>query len=234
MRKVPLNENNESGKIHYLPHRAVVKSERETTKVRAVFGASSKQSDEPSLNDLLYAGPCLLPKLHEILLRFQCGKIALVADIKQALLQIEVNHSHRDFLRFLWYDSITADNPSIVAFRFTRILFGLNSSPFILEGMLQMHMSKYDFTYHDVHLVQKFIRDLYMDDTTNTFTDIDTAITFYNKIKIYLSKGGFELRKWETNDSTIRDFLHQNETSYQLNLVENCEKKGIRKVLGLN
>ena len=44
----------------------------------------------------------------------------------------------------------------------------------------------------------------------------------------------FELRKWETNDSTIRDFLHQNETSYQLNLVENCEKKGIRKVLGSN
>ena len=73
-----------------------------------------------------------------------------------------------------------------------------------------------------------------MDDTTNTFKDIDTAIMFYNKIKICLSEGGFELRKWETNDSDIRDFLHQNETSYQLNLVETCEKKGIRKVLGLN
>ena len=97
-----------------------------------------------------------------------------------------------------------------------------------------MHMSKYDFTYHDIDLVQKFIRDLCMDDTTNTFKDIDTAIMFYNKIKMYLSEGGFELRKWETNGSTIRDFLHQNETSYQLNLVETCEKKGIRKVLGLN
>ena len=51
---------------------------------------------------------------------------------------------------------------------------------------------------------------------------------------MYLSEGGSELRKWETNDSTIRDFLHQNETSYQFNLVETCEKKGIRKVLGLN
>ena len=73
-----------------------------------------------------------------------------------------------------------------------------------------------------------------MGDTTNTFKDIDTAIMFYNKIKIYLSEEGFELRKWETNDSDIRDFLHQNETSYQLNLVETCEKEGIRKVLGLN
>ena len=132
--KVPLNQNIEPGTIHYLPHRAVIKSERETTKIRVVFDASSKQSDEPSLNDLLYTGPCLLPKLSEILLCFRCGKIALVADIKQAFLQIEVNQSHRDFLRFLWYDSITANNPSIVGSRFTKILFGLNSSPFILEG----------------------------------------------------------------------------------------------------
>ena len=125
---------------------------------------------------------------------------------KQAFLQIEVNQSHRDFLRFLWYDSVTADNPSIAAFRFTRILFGLNSSPFILEGTLQMHMSKCDFTYHDNDLAQKFIRELYVDNATTTFKDIDTAIMFYNKIKIYLSEGGFELRKWETNNSTIRDF----------------------------
>ena len=46
-----------------------------------------------------------------------------------------------------------------------------------------------------------------MGDTTNTFKDIDTAIMFYNKIKIYLGKEGFELRKWETNDSDIRYFL---------------------------
>ena len=82
-----------------------------------------------------------------------------------------------------------------------------------------MHMSKYGFTYHDIDLVQKFIRDLYMDDTTNTFKDIDTDFMFCNKIKMYLSEGGFESRKWETNDNTIRDFLHQNKTSYQLNLV---------------
>ena len=81
----------EPGAIHYLPHRAVVKSEWKTTKVRVVFDASLKLSEEPSLNDLLYAGPCLLPKLYEILLRFRRGKIALVADMKQAFLQIEVN-----------------------------------------------------------------------------------------------------------------------------------------------
>ena len=68
IKKVPLNENIEPGTIHYLP------------KVLVVFDPSSKQSDGPSLNDLLFAGPCLLPNFYEILLRFSCGKIALVAD----------------------------------------------------------------------------------------------------------------------------------------------------------
>ena len=35
--KVPLNQNIEPGTIHFLPHKAVIKSERETTKVRVVF-----------------------------------------------------------------------------------------------------------------------------------------------------------------------------------------------------
>ena len=81
-----------------------------------------------------------------------------------------------------------------------------------------MHMRKYDFTYHDIDLVQKFIRELYMEDTPSTFKDIDTAIVFSNKIKMPLSEGGFELRKWEMSDSTIRDFLHQN-YSYPIILV---------------
>ena len=68
--KLLLNENIEPETIHYLPQRAVVKSERETTKVQTVFDASWKQPDKPSLNDILYARPCLLPKWYEILLCF--------------------------------------------------------------------------------------------------------------------------------------------------------------------
>ena len=36
---------------------------------------------QPSLNDVLHSGPCLLPFLQEILLRFRIGKIGLVSDI---------------------------------------------------------------------------------------------------------------------------------------------------------
>ena len=64
--KLPFNENVQPETIHYLPHRAVVKSERETTKVRALFDAFRKQPDETSLKVLLSAGQCLLPKFYDV------------------------------------------------------------------------------------------------------------------------------------------------------------------------
>ena len=38
-------------KVHYLPHRAVIKNERDTTKIRVVFDASAKSPKQPSLNE---------------------------------------------------------------------------------------------------------------------------------------------------------------------------------------
>ena len=47
------------GLVHYFPHHAVIKNERDTTKTRIVFDASSKIRNNPSLNDCLHSGPCL-------------------------------------------------------------------------------------------------------------------------------------------------------------------------------
>ena len=68
---------------HYLPHRAVVKEDRESTKIRNVFDASAKYKNELSLNEVLDPSTCLLPHIFDIL-----RKIVMVSDIKQAFLQI--------------------------------------------------------------------------------------------------------------------------------------------------
>jgi len=83
--KVPSNEmSKESGNVHYLPHRAVVREDRQTTKIRVVFDASCKVNG-PSLNDCLYSGPNLLCKIFDIFFRFRLNQIAIVADIKHVL-----------------------------------------------------------------------------------------------------------------------------------------------------
>ena len=69
------------GKVHYLPHRAVIRLDKETTKVRVVFDDSAK-SQCTSLNDCIYTGPCLLNGIFGILLRFRMWYIGIISDIK--------------------------------------------------------------------------------------------------------------------------------------------------------
>ena len=119
--------------VHYLPHRAVVRQNRDTAKVRIVFDALAHVDNEPSLNDVLYSGPCMLLLLHDVLIRFRIGKIGIVADVQQTFLQIEVEEKHWDFLRFIWFDNVLSKNPSYVLLDFARVVFGLTCSPFLFK-----------------------------------------------------------------------------------------------------
>ena len=121
------------GEVHYLPHHAVVKRDRETTKVRVVYDASAK-SGGPSLNECLHTGPSFNQKIMDILLRFRSYPVALTADIEKAFLMISVAEEDRNSLRFLWVDDITKSDPVIQAFQFTRVIFGVSSSPFLLNA----------------------------------------------------------------------------------------------------
>ena len=75
------NDNQTDNRLYYLPHRAVIKEERLTTKLRVVFDASSHATGCLSLNDCLMKGPNLNPDLLSILLKFRQHKVAFMADI---------------------------------------------------------------------------------------------------------------------------------------------------------
>ena len=55
---------------HYLPHHAVMRQDRTTTKLRVVYDASAK-SDGPSLNECLHKGPKFNQLILDLLLRFR-------------------------------------------------------------------------------------------------------------------------------------------------------------------
>ena len=91
----------------YLPHRPVIREDKETTKTRIVFDASCKRRVEgPSLNDIIEAGPSLKPLLTDVLLRFRSLNYVLVADIEKAFHQISLNPNHRNLVRFLLFKNI--------------------------------------------------------------------------------------------------------------------------------
>ena len=70
---------------------------------------------------MLETGPCLLPKIFEILLRARCHKFLLVSNIQSAFLNIRVKETDRNFLRFLWIDDIEKVNPNVVIKCFTSV-----------------------------------------------------------------------------------------------------------------
>lgn len=93
-------ENEIDFESHYLPHHDVVKMES-TTKIRPVFDASANVKGYPSLNQCLEKGPNLIELIPTVLLRFRENDIAVIADIRKAFLQIEINKKYRDFLPFI-------------------------------------------------------------------------------------------------------------------------------------
>ena len=62
------------GTVHYIPHREVVRPDKDR-KVRIVYDASAKLKGKPSLNDCLHMGPCMLPNIFGIMVRFQTFQV---------------------------------------------------------------------------------------------------------------------------------------------------------------
>ena len=99
IRKVPVTEEQPSTKW-FLPHFPIVKPDRTTTKTRIVFDASA-QYQGVSLNDAICPGPKLQRDLFHVMLRFRKNPVALVCDIAEMYLRIEVAPEDRPFHRFL-------------------------------------------------------------------------------------------------------------------------------------
>ena len=76
--------------------------------------------------------------------------VVLIADIEKAYLQVQINPNDRDALRFLWFDDRTKDKPSIVQYRYCRLVFGLTCTPAILTETIQHHVSQFWSTYPQV------------------------------------------------------------------------------------
>ena len=117
--------------VHFLPHHAIIRRDKDTSKVRVVYDASARLSG-PSLNECLNPGPKFEHKILDILLRFCVHKVAVTADIEKAFLMIAIAEEDRDALQFFWYKDVFAEHTDIIQLLFARVVFGVTSSPFLL------------------------------------------------------------------------------------------------------
>ena len=193
---------NHQSPFHYLPHHAVIRQDKPTTKVRIVYDGSAKSTSTPfSLNDCLMTGPNLIPKLFNILVQFRWNIVAVTADIEKAFLMIGIRPSDRDMLRFLWFNNPEQPDSEVTHFRFTRLVFGLRPSPAILSCVISHHLRKYHEKYPE--LVQSIESSLYVDDLIAGEDTVEQAFNLYVKAKKFMADGNFNLRKWNSNSTEL-------------------------------
>ncbi|GFX72450.1 uncharacterized protein TNCV_3601291 [Trichonephila clavipes] len=186
-----------------LPHQAIKKEGRVTTSTRIVFDAASHQANELSLNDCLWPGPNLNPNLLDVLINFRLNRVAISSDIRQAFLQICLVDKHKDFVRFLWTDSNPriGEKLTLQIYRFNRVIFEVNSSPFLLAATIKYHIEKYS----EIHpiTVQHLDSFMYVDDWITGQDTREEALFMSRHAKNIMKEAGMEMRKWISNDTVL-------------------------------
>ncbi|GFY63214.1 integrase catalytic domain-containing protein [Trichonephila inaurata madagascariensis] len=141
----------------------------------------------------------------ELLLCFRKSSIAFTADVKSAFLQIELDLRDRDFTRFFWTDNLN-NEPYVL--NFTRVLFGLRPSPYLLAATLKHHFKKYKEQYP--HTFELLNSSIYVDDLICGQNNVPDALRTTLECLQIFSDAGMLLRKWQTNSKQL-DLLWQQE-----------------------
>lgn len=95
----------------------------------------------------------IISDISDVLVRLRHHRIAL-ADLEKAFLIVGVAEPDWDALRLLWVDDPTSEAPKIVVKRFSRVVFGVTSSPFLLNWTIKHHVS---YESEDPQFVNEFL-----------------------------------------------------------------------------
>ncbi|GFX55009.1 integrase catalytic domain-containing protein [Trichonephila clavipes] len=212
----------------YLPHHAVIRSDKTTSHIRIVFDGSAHEDGQSSLNQSLYTGPNLHPNILELLLCFRKSPVAFTADVKSAFLQIELDFRDRDFTRFFWTDNLN-NEPYVL--NFTRVLFGLRPSPYLLAATLKHHFKKYREQYP--HTFELLNSSIYVDDLICGQNDVPDALRTTLECLQIFSDAGMLLRKWRSNSKQLNLLWQQEGVKTESSETSAIDLRPPTKVLGL-
>ena len=189
---VEIADKEQTGVEFYIHHKPVVREGTETTKLRIVYDASARAYPEaPSLNECLHAGPPLQNRLWNVLVRMRFHPVAVTGDLKQAFLQVRIKEAQRDALRFHWRAN---EHSEVETLRFTRALFGLAPSPFLLGGVIEHHLKSWEALKPE--LVAEIWRSLYVDDLLSGKPTVKEAQQFKEEAIEVFQDATFKLHKW--------------------------------------
>ena len=131
----------------------------------------------------------------------------------------------RDVLHFLWYDDISLKQPDLIILRFTRVIFGVSSSPFLLNVTINTIWRSFR---NLPELVKNILQSIYVADTAFGADDEESAYNLYQHSKDILKSGSFYLLKFTTNSPSLQKRINKAEGLYlegqNIDFEETCAK----------
>ena len=131
----------------------------------------------------------------------------MTGDLKKAFLQVRIKELDRDALRFHWKQN---EHSVLETLRFTRGLFGLTCSPFLLGGVLECHLGKWESKMPE--LVAELRKNLYVDDLLSGGVTVQEAQYRKEQAIEIFDDAGFTSHKWHSNVPIIEGEIENKDT----------------------
>ena len=155
--------------------------------------------------------------------------MVVAGDIHRAFLQVRIRETERDALQFHWIADKSAKQ--VETLRFTRVVFGLAPSPFLLNGVIQQHLENLLSTYPDA--VNEICKSLYVADLLSGGPTIKKAKKLKGEATEIFADAKFKLHKWHSNRKELETACEDYEPSFAKEQLENTQARGPCKLLGV-
>ncbi|XP_061512574.1 uncharacterized protein LOC133393131 [Anopheles gambiae] len=137
-------------------------------------------------------------ELLDIVLRFRTYQIALVGDIAKMYRQILLHSDDRRLVRIFFRFSPQAP---IQVYELNTVTYGLAPSSFLATRTLIQLADDEGTEYALASAALK--RNFYVDDFIGGANNVREAVQLRKELSALLAKGGFELRKWTSNNLSV-------------------------------
>ncbi|GFW59352.1 DUF1758 domain-containing protein [Trichonephila clavipes] len=138
--------------------------------------------------------------------RFRIYPVGIVADIEKGVLMLSVAPKDRGYLRFF------PCNEKQLVYRHCRVVFGVSSSPYLLNASIMHLLENCNSECKEVAL--KLKSSFYVDNCVTGVISADEIEIFIEKTKLIMSEGCFNLRIFGSNVASKSVDKHSGETFY--------------------
>ncbi|XP_043475868.1 uncharacterized protein LOC122507308 [Leptopilina heterotoma] len=197
MKKVESLEN-PSNQIVYIPHQPVFRETSITTRMRAVFHASTPSTNGTSLNDHMRVGQKLQPNLFIVLIHWRVFKYVYTADIARMYRQILINLDDVDYQRIFW--RLSPDQP-ISEYQLLTVTYGTRSAPYLALRVLKQLVIDEGSAFPLASYVLN--HNIYIDDAMFGGSSKREAKEIRDKLLALLGKAHFTPKKWASNSPLL-------------------------------